>query len=190
MAADGPGAAAPDATIAAQMVFSSPTFLFYFLPAVLAAYYLTPRRARNGILLAFSIGFYLWGAGAFTFILLGSIAVNYLVGLGVERAGDAGDRRRAQLWLMAGVVLNVGLLGWFKYFDFFIRSAHDLLHRVGLDAPEPLLRFTLPVGISFYVFHEISYAIDVYRGRTHAERDDRVIEIIAGRGRDDPREAA
>ena len=95
------------------MVFSSVTFLFFFLPAVLGAYYLVPRRARNAVLVVASLGFYTWGAGSIVIFLIGSVAANFLIGLRLERAHDAGEARLARRWLSIGVVVNLVLLGWF-----------------------------------------------------------------------------
>ena len=145
------------------MVFSSAAFLFFFLPATLGAYYVAPRRYRNAVLLGFSLFFYAWGAGWITFVLLGSIAINYVVGLRVERAQDEGDRRRAQSFLALGVVVNVALLVWFKYANFAVATWGGLLAAAGL--PElPWADILLPIGISFYTFHALSYLIDIYRG--------------------------
>jgi alginate O-acetyltransferase complex protein AlgI len=145
------------------MVFSSVSFLFFFLPAVLFAYYIAPRRARNLVLLIASLFFYAWGAGWVVAVLLASIATNYLIGLRVERAMDAGDRRLGQRYLAAGVVFNVALLGWFKYTNFGVTTWNDLLDVAGFP-PLPWADVLLPIGISFYTFHALSYLIDIYRG--------------------------
>ncbi len=145
------------------MVFSSITFLFLFLPAVLVGYYVLPRRARNGFLLASSLLFYLWGTGALVLALVASIAANYWLGLRIERAVDGGRLRHAQAWLALAVILNVGLLSWFKYASFAAAQLNQLLGP-GLGAELPILEILLPIGISFYTFHSLSYLIDVYRG--------------------------
>ncbi len=147
----------------AAMVFSSVTFLFLFLPAVLIAYYVMPRRARNAMLVLASLLFYAWGAGWIVLVLLASIGLNGLFGLGVERAMDAGQRRRAQGILAVAVVVNVGLLAWFKYANFTVDTVNGVLGAAGGGA----LAWTdilLPIGISFYTFHSLSYLIDIYRG--------------------------
>jgi alginate O-acetyltransferase complex protein AlgI len=145
------------------MVFSSATFLFFFLPVVLAAYYAAPRRARNGVLVVASLAFYTWGAGSIVVALIGSVAANYVVGLQVERAMDAGDRDRAKRYLAAGVVVNVALLGWFKYANFGVATWNGVLESVGVPAL-PWAGILLPIGISFYTFHALSYLIDIFRG--------------------------
>jgi len=145
------------------MVFSSVAFIFFFLPAVLGLYYLSPRRFRNLVLVLASLLFYIWGAGTIVFALLGSIAVNYLVGLRIERAIDEGERRSAQRWLALGVVVNVALLGWFKYVNFGVATAQEVLDALGLPYM-PWADVLLPIGISFYTFHALSYLVDIYRG--------------------------
>ena len=145
------------------MVFSSDTFLFFFLPAVLLVYFVVPRSARNLVLLLFSLAFYVWGAGWIVFILVGSILVNYELGLRIEREMEAGRRPRAKLILGAAVVLNAGLLAWFKYANFGVGSWNGLLASLGFT-PMPWAPVLLPIGISFYTFHSLSYLIDVFRG--------------------------
>jgi alginate O-acetyltransferase complex protein AlgI len=157
------GGATDTALPSAAMVFSSVTFLFFFLPAVLLAYYVMPRRARNALLVVASLLFYAWGAGWIVLVLLVSIGLNGVFGLGVERAMEAGQRRRAQAILAVAVVMNVGLLAWFKYANFTVDTVNGVLGAAGGDA----LTWTdilLPIGISFYTFHSLSYLIDIYRG--------------------------
>ncbi len=131
------------------MVFSSVTFLFFFLPTVLTVYAIAPRRARNAVLLVASLVFYTWGAGHLVFALVGSIAANYLLGHAVERRALAGDRRGAMVPLAAAIVLNVGLLGWFKYANFAVDQVDGVLGALG-GTPLDWTRVILPIGISFY----------------------------------------
>lgn len=140
------------------MVFSSLLFLFYFLPAVLAVYFIVPRRAKNVVLLLFSLFFYAWGEPVYIFLMLFSICMDYLLGLWMERAKQAPGRAKKVLAL--AVVLNVALLGFFKYADFFVENLNAL---TGLAIPA--LQIPLPIGISFYTFQAMSYLIDLYRGR-------------------------
>ena len=145
------------------MVFSSVTFLFFFLPAVLIAYYVVPRRARNTLLVLASLAFYTWGAGWIVLVLIGSIALNGVFGLGVERAMDGGRQRQAQAILAVAIVMNVAILAWFKYANFTVDTVNGLVAAAGGGA----LAWTdilLPIGISFYTFHALSYLIDIYRG--------------------------
>jgi alginate O-acetyltransferase complex protein AlgI len=145
------------------MVFSSVTFLFFFLPAVLGAYYIVPRRARNLVLVVGSLGFYTWGAGSIVFALIGSVAANFVIGLRLERAHDRGDRIHARRWLALGIVLNVLLLGWFKYANFGVATWNGALAAFGA-AGIPWAAIVLPIGISFYTFHALSYLMDIHRG--------------------------
>jgi alginate O-acetyltransferase complex protein AlgI len=145
------------------MVFSSVTFLFFFLPAVLIGYYLVPRRARNALLVLASLAFYVWGAGWIVLVLVASIGLNGLFGLGVERAMDGGRRRHAQAILAVAVVLNVGLLAWFKYANFTVDTLDGVLAVAG-GGGLAWIDILLPIGISFYTFHSLSYLIDIYRG--------------------------
>jgi alginate O-acetyltransferase complex protein AlgI len=148
------------------MVFSSVTFLFFFLPAVLIAYYLTPRGLRNTLLLLASLVFYAWGAGLIVLVLIASIAFNGVLGLGIERAIEAGMRRRAQLLLAIAVIVNVGSLAWFKYANFAVDTLGGALGALGAigEAGLPWTAILLPIGISFYTFHALSYLMDIYRG--------------------------
>src|SRR5215207_3151342 len=141
------------------MVFSSITFLFFFLPAVIVGYYVIPRPGRNLFLLMASLLFYTWGAGAIVLVLLASIAANDVMGLAVERASGAGKRDRARLVLGIAVVLNVAVLAWFKYANFTVDALDGVLFGAGRDAL-PWTTVLLPIGISFYTFHAISYLVD------------------------------
>jgi alginate O-acetyltransferase complex protein AlgI len=145
------------------VVFSSVTFLCFFLPPVLLAYHAAPRTARNGLLVVGSLLFYAWGAGAFVLALLASMVANYVIGLRIERRVDADDRRGAQRALALGVVLNVALLAWFKYANFAVASWNGVLADAGIAAL-PWSAVILPIGISFFTFHSLSYLIDIYRG--------------------------
>ena len=145
------------------MVFSSITFVFFFLPVILAAYHLAPRRLRNGLLVTASLGFYAWGAGGFVLALVASVAANYVIGARLERRVDAGDRTAARRLLALGVVLNVALLGWFKYANLAVATWNAGLAEAGLPVL-PWAEVILPIGISFFTFHSLSYLVDVYRG--------------------------
>jgi alginate O-acetyltransferase complex protein AlgI len=142
------------------MLFYSPLFLFAFLPLCLAAFALARGRARNAVLLLASLLFYAWGEPRFVFIAVASAGLDYLICRQIDRRrGEQAARR----WLTLGIVLNLGLLAYFKYVDFFLASANDLLARLGA-APMPLLQIALPIGVSFVVFEKITYLVDVYRG--------------------------
>ena len=145
------------------MLFSSIPFLYYFLPAVLLAYFAVPRKLKNAVLLAFSLVFYGWGEPKLLTLMVLTIAMFFCCGLLIEKAEQ---QRWKKIWLTVSVVISLGLLGLFKYADFFISSVNAA---TGLSLP--LLRLALPVGISFYTFQCLSYTIDVYRGKVCAQRD-------------------
>jgi D-alanyl-lipoteichoic acid acyltransferase DltB (MBOAT superfamily) len=141
------------------MLFSTITFLFYFLPAFLLLYFASPRMAwRNVLLLAASLLFYTWGEARFLPLLLAVIVATYFTGRGV--AGNPGRARKA--WLTVGVAANLLALAVFKYADFLVDNLNAALAHAGV-APLPLPGLPLPLGISFFVFHAISYLVDVHR---------------------------
>ena len=145
------------------MLFSSIPFLYYFLPAVLICYYLAPGRLKNAVLLLFSLVFYGWGEPKLVFLMMFTIAVFYFCGLAIGRAGE---RRWKKFWLWVSVAVSLGLLGLFKYADFFLSTVNAVT-----GAGLPLLKLALPVGISFYTFQCLSYTIDVYRGTAEVQKD-------------------
>ena len=145
------------------MLFSSIPFLYYFLPAVLAAYFLVPRQAKNAVLLLASLFFYGWGEPKYVLLMVFTIGVFYGCGLAV---GWAKKRAARRFWLILAVVTGVALLGVFKYADFFIANIAAV---TGLSLP--LLHLALPIGISFYTFQCISYVVDVYRGNAAPQRN-------------------
>lgn len=138
------------------MVFASVPFLFVFLPAVLAAYFLCPCRWHNAVLLVFSLFFYAWGEPVYILLMLSSITVSFLAGRALGRAHTPARRRAV---LSASVAYHLLTLGFFKYADFLIGTVNSLF---GLSLP--LLSLPLPIGISFYTFQTLSYIVDVYRG--------------------------
>ena len=145
------------------MLFSSIPFLYYFLPAVLICYFLAPKRAKNAVLLLFSLVFYGWGEPKLVFLMIFTIAVFYFCGLAIGRAENQG---RKKICLSVSVAVSLSLLGLFKYADFMIGSVNTV---TGLHLP--LLKLALPVGISFYTFQCLSYTIDVYRGTAEVQKD-------------------
>ena len=148
------------------MVFSSNFFLFAFLPAVIICYYaqrlMFKNRLRNAVLLVFSYLFYLYGAAGFLLILVFSTLADYLFGLLIDR-----DRCRKRLWLSLSVLLNIGLLAYFKYANFFIEELGGTLQYLGFS-PAGWEKVILPIGISFFTFQKLSYVIDVYQGKSRA----------------------
>lgn len=178
------------------MVFSSITFLFYFLPIFLALYFLLsalsivktgriPRLAGNFFLLASSLFFYMWGEKQLVLIMLTSTTIDYFCGLAIS--GAWGRRRREPILplnnseirsrgqkaaLAVSVIANLSLLGYFKYADFFVKNIHSTASLLGLSTSliPDAIQVALPMGISFYTFQSMSYTIDVYRGRVAATR--------------------
>jgi alginate O-acetyltransferase complex protein AlgI len=168
------------------MVFSSHIFVFYFLPLALALYYVVPRRGQHITLILLSYVFYGWANPLFVALMFASTLTDYISGLVISgqrpALGDAdsiplepgGHRSRLQKGaLTATIILNLCLLGFFKYFNFGIDSYNSLVTALGLDEARwvPFFQVTLPLGISFYTFHAMSYAIDVYRGDARAIRN-------------------
>lgn len=153
------------------MVFSSLEFIFVFLASVLAVYYLVPPKARNIVLLLFSLVFYGWGEPVYVFLMIATITVDYICGYIIGCDLDS-KPKRAKVTLIVSIVINLALLGVFKYYDFFAGTLNSLLGR----GVFPTLGLTLPIGISFYTFQALSYVIDVYR------RDARVQKNIAAFG--------
>ena len=131
------------------MVFSSMLFLWIFLPLVLVAYYVSPQKFRNGILIFFSLLFYAWGEPVYIFLMLFSVLLNFAGGIFIEKYPG-----KKKLILCGIVGINLLLLGYFKYFNFFSFS-----------------QVALPIGISFYTFQALSYVIDVYRGEVKAQHN-------------------
>ena len=144
------------------MVFSSIVFLFAFLPPVLAVYYLAPARLRNLVLLAASLIFYAWGEPVYIGLMVYSILWNYVMGLDIARQQEKGRQGRGSLAL--GILVNLLILGFFKYYGFL---AENLYHWFALQLPD--LSFSLPIGLSFYTFQSISYLADVYRGKARRQ---------------------
>ncbi len=145
------------------MLFSSLPFLYFFLPITLFLYFLAPKGWKNAVLLLCSLIFYAWGEPRFVLVMMGSILVGYAAGRLIQR--DRGTPR-GKVWLWLGVLLCLGALAYFKYADFFLRSFNQL---TGLSLP--LLRVTLPIGISFYTFQILSYLVDVSRGEVPAQKN-------------------
>ena len=148
------------------MVFSSLPFLFFFLPAVLLGYFLIPARylrLRNGFLLLMNLVFYAYGEPIYVLLMLFSVVVNYASGLLLQRSTTPGKRRAM---LVANVVVNLGLLGFFKYVG-LLTSTLRLLPGLSWI---PEVTVALPIGISFYTFQAMSYVIDVYREKSAAQR--------------------
>lgn len=146
------------------MVFSTILFVFRFLPITLALYYLAPAKWKNTVLFLCSLIFYSWGEVRLFPVMAAAILINYTAGLGLERFGHSRKARTG--FLLYSIIGSLGMLIFFKYTDFFIQNINAI---TGLGIP--LLKLTLPLGISFYTFQTMSYSIDVYRGDVKAEHN-------------------
>jgi alginate O-acetyltransferase complex protein AlgI len=140
------------------MIFSSSLFLLYFLPFILIVTYIIPGKFRNWFLLVASVFFYAWGAPVFVFFVLGSVVADFLL-VGVMNS-KAGSARKTLFWV--SVLLNLGLLLYFKYMNFFVDQLNVMLGLFG-SKPAAWAKIALPVGISFITFQKLSYTLDVYK---------------------------
>ncbi|MEG1547668.1 MAG: MBOAT family O-acyltransferase [Clostridia bacterium] len=145
------------------MLFSSITFLYVFLPVVLLLYFAVPKAAKNYVLLISSIIFYFFGEPVYVLLLLLSSASDYLHSLAIEKRRGT---KKAKAVLISSIVINLAMLCFFKYADFIIGIINTVL-----STSIPLINVPLPIGISFFTFQTMSYTIDVYRGRVHAEKN-------------------
>ena len=145
------------------MLFSSIPFLFYFLPVVLAVYFAVPRKYKNIVLLISSLFFYAYGEPKYVFLLIFSSLMDYGISLVIDRNRGTAKARYA---LICSVVVNLLILGFFKYSDFIISNINALF-KTGI----PLLHLPLPLGISFYTFQTMSYTIDVYRNDAKVQKN-------------------
>ena len=150
------------------MVFSSYLFLFFFLPAVLACYYASPRKWKHTVLTLFSYLFYGWANPYFCFLMLFNTFVDYTNGRLMERFPQ-----RKKLFVTVSIVSDLAILGFFKYFNFGVENYNALMAAMGIPAAQfsGFFRVVLPLGISFYTFQSMSYVIDVYRGDAKVVRN-------------------
>lgn len=146
------------------MVFSTVLFLFRFLPITLLLYYIAPAKLKNTVLFLCSLVFYSWGEVKLFPVMVVLILVNYFAGLGMEKFDSNETARR--VCLILSVVVSLGMLFFFKYTDFFITNIN-----AAIGTSLPLLKLTLPLGISFYTFQTMSYSIDVYRRDVETEHN-------------------
>lgn len=146
------------------MVFSSVLFLFGFLPAILCAYYLSPRCLKNFILVIGSLFFYAWGEPVYIILMVFICIFDYCNGLLIDKYRQSLAIRR--LVLIASITINLSVLGFFKYYGFLIDNLNALFNLQMVVTPLPL-----PIGISFYTFQSISYVVDVYQGRVKAQKN-------------------
>jgi alginate O-acetyltransferase complex protein AlgI len=142
------------------MIFSSVTFLLYFLPIFICLYIIADKKYKNIVILLGSIIFYAWGAPKFIFIILGTTILDFVF---VKIMYNSNTKTKKNMMLLLSLFMNVGLLFYFKYFNFFIDNLNPILKSVG-NHPIEIIKIILPIGISFYTFESITYVVDVYRG--------------------------
>lgn len=157
------------------MLFNSIEFAI-FLPIVFVLYWFITNRnlkAQNILLLVASYAFYGWWDLRFLLLLALLSLANYFIGIGIEKNGTTKERK---IWFIAGLIINIGVLGVFKYYNFFIDSFIDLVSLIGYDLPRSTTKIILPLGISFYVFLSLSYITDIYKKSLLANRN--VVEVL------------
>lgn len=152
------------------MLFSSIIFLFFFLPLVIAGYFIIIKEFRNYFLLLASLIFYAWDETTFVFIMLVSILFNYLFALAIEKIKNTSMKKGKEVILALSIVFNIGLLGFYKYANFITDNLNILLHSINMN-PIALTTLHLPIGISFFTFQAMSYVIDVYRNDVTAQKN-------------------
>ena len=145
------------------MLFSSIPFLYYFLPFVFILYFIVPRNWKNYVLLAFSLLFYAWGGVSYVALMTTNILLGYAFALLISKSKREQNRKA---FLVVYVISALGLLGYYKYADFFIKNVNTIL-----KSDFPLLKVVLPIGISFYTFQVLSYVVDVYRKDVEVQRN-------------------
>lgn len=146
------------------MVFSSMTFLWVFLPVLLIVYFLAKDKYKNFVLLLFSLVFYAWGEPKYIVLMLCSILINYIAGLLIDK--NKNKKKIKTLLFIVTILINVGLLGYFKYFNFMIDNVNKMFGASIENNP-----ITLPIGISFYTFQIMSYIIDLYKGKITVQKN-------------------
>ena len=146
------------------MVFSTSFFLTFILPVLLILYFLTDRKYKNYFLVIFSCFFYAWGAPRFIFVILATTLIDFYL---VKFMNASEGRLKRRVLLFASVIINVGLLFYFKYCHFFIDTVNDIVHAFGGSSTIGWTKLVFPIGISFYTFETITYVVDVYR-KVHA----------------------
>lgn len=154
------------------MVFSSHIFIFYFLALVLGVYYVAPKRGRHLVLTAFSYLFYAWWNPWFVFLMLISTGVDFICGKKIH--ANKFSNISSKPWVIVSIIVNLGLLAFFKYAGFFSQNISVLAKALGLGEvtlPPIFNEIILPVGISFYTFQSMSYTIDIYRGHAKPAND-------------------
>ncbi|MDD2489242.1 MAG: MBOAT family O-acyltransferase [Bacteroidales bacterium] len=148
------------------MVFSSTLFLLYFLPVFLLIYHIVPKSWKNYVILVSSIIFYAWGAPKFLFVIILSIIFTFYL---VRTINNSSNIKKRRILLFVGILINIGLLAYFKYANFFVENVNFLISKMGYE-PAKWIEVALPIGISFFTFQTITYILDVYR-KVHSPLD-------------------
>lgn len=148
------------------MIFSSIFFLCVFMPVTLILYYVVPWKFKNLLLLLVSLVFYAWGEPIYVLLMMFSIVFNYMAGIQMGDFAKLKDKRRRKTVFIFTVAVNIGMLGFFKYFDFLLSNINSIF-----GASIPLKHIALPIGISFYTFQILSYVIDVYWGNVPVQKN-------------------
>ena len=146
------------------MVFSNIFFLYVFLPALFLAYFVIKNNAyRRAVLIAFSLVFYAWGEPVYVFLMIGLVLADYIFGLLIAKTRQVWLRK---FWLVIAIVSNLSILGVYKYLGFFTETLNFIF-----NVTIPVVKLSMPIGISFYTFQILSYVVDVYRGDTPAQKN-------------------
>lgn len=148
------------------MIFSSLFFICIFLPVTLILYYVVPRKAKNLILLIMSLVFYAWGEPVYVLLMMFSIVYNYFAARSISYYRESENKSMKLFVFILCLIINLGLLCFFKYYGFFVENINALFH-----LSLPIRSIALPIGISFYTFQTLSYVIDVYRGNVQVQRN-------------------
>ena len=149
------------------MVFSSTVFLFLFLPIVLGVNFILKKSLRNSFILHSSLFFYAWGENILVLLMMGSICVNYVIGILISYAHKEPSKQLTTYVLILCVIFNLSVLIYYKYIHFIIEN----LFLIGVDLNIDVSGVTLPIGVSFFTFQNISYLIDVYRMEVKSQRN-------------------
>jgi alginate O-acetyltransferase complex protein AlgI len=147
------------------MLFSSMTFIYVFMPILCVIYFVLPKKFNNTVLLIASLTFYAWGEPRFLLVMLFTILINYVVGILIESSSNRSSFQN-KFVLTVGILLNLSILGYFKYFNFIVENI-GYVFKVNFD----LVKVVLPLGISFYTFQSLSYLVDIYRGEAKAQKN-------------------
>lgn len=149
------------------MLFNSLSFLWMFLPILLIIYFFASKKYRNLILLIFSLFFYAWGEPKYIILMILSIIVNYIFGRLINKAKEKRQKTWQRVWLTLDLLANIGMLAYFKYFNFLVANVNNVFGAGTLSIGE----IALPIGISFYTFQIMSYIIDLYKGEIKVQKN-------------------